>query len=316
MKTEQLDRPESSSEVPGVEIVHHVSSGGSVRKTVRLVCGCRELSHQDGFVHSVVSRGVDQRTLGAPAAGPGVSVELDKVHNSQVSLAGLDETLVRVMVEPGLVNWVVPGYPGGGQAAPGARRHQSLPVLSVDGVRHPVVEAEDSPDGDVGPAPAGTPGPALALSGPVQVGQVKTGLGVCLAGRRGTFRLVHHLPEPQGRVRLQLPHHRHQDGVQVARQLAVVPEQVDGLLVPEDSSIEENQSSQNVVLGTLVQERSQIGEETVGRVSSHHVTVVIVERTHVSLNMDPDSDKVTPSSRYTCQLRSPPKYLTMTILTT
>ena len=193
----------------------------------------------------------------------------------------------------------------------------------MHGVRHPVVQSEDSPDGNVGPAPARAPGPA-----PVQVGQVEARLGVLLAGWSGALRLVHDLPVAEGRVVPQLPHQGHQDGVQVARELAVVPEQVDGLLVPQDGSIEENKSSQNVVLSTLVKERSQIGEETVGRVSSDDVAIVIVERTgvnivtmmttltrstwlrispHISLNMDPDSDRVTPSTPYLAQLLLPSK---------
>ena len=72
-------------------------------------------------------------------------MELDKVHDPQLSLAGLQETLLRVMVEASLVNWVVTSNEGGGQAVPRSCRHQSLPVLSVDGVRHPVVEPEDPP---------------------------------------------------------------------------------------------------------------------------------------------------------------------------
>ena len=48
------DPPQSSSEVPGVEILHHVRRAGPVGKTARLVSGCRELSHQDRFVHPVV----------------------------------------------------------------------------------------------------------------------------------------------------------------------------------------------------------------------------------------------------------------------
>ena len=107
------------------------------------------------------------------------------------------------------------------------------------------------PDGDVGPAPARAPRPR---PGPVQVREVETGILVSLARGGGTLGLVHnlntrshtlvtshcclavlctHLPEPEGGVILQLAHHGDQRGVQVAGQLAVVPEQVDRVLVPQ-----------------------------------------------------------------------------------
>ena len=99
---------------------------------------------------------------------------------------------------------IVPRYPGGGEAAPGAGRDQRLGVLAVDGVSNPVVEAEDVPgaglsrvqfivmlpDGDVGPAPARARRPR---PGPVQVREVETGILVSLARGGGTLGLVHHL---------------------------------------------------------------------------------------------------------------------------
>ena len=81
----------------------------------------------------------------APAARPGVGVELDEVHHSQLPLAGLEKTVVRVVVEAGLVDRIVSSNGGGCEAAPGPGRHQRLPVLSMNGVRHPVVESEDPP---------------------------------------------------------------------------------------------------------------------------------------------------------------------------
>ena len=134
----------------------------------------------------------------APAARPGVGVELDEVHHSQLPLAGLEKTVVRVVVEAGLVDRIVSSNGGGCEAAPGPGRHQRLPVLSMNGVRHPVVESEDPPvkvrpcserrvsslhsvylpDGNVGPGPARAAG-----LGPVEVSEVKARLGVCLAGR-------------------------------------------------------------------------------------------------------------------------------------
>ena len=85
---------------------------------------------------------------------PRISVELNKVQNSQFPLPCTDQAVVVKMVEPSFVNRIIPSDEGGGQTGPGARGDQRLVIRLVDGVSHPVVEVEDVPDGDVGSTPA------------------------------------------------------------------------------------------------------------------------------------------------------------------
>ena len=96
---------------------------------------------------------------------------------------------------------------------------------------------------------------------------------------------------------LQLAHHGDQRGVQVAGQLAVVPEQVDRVLVPQHlhvkrhvvsevmieqhRAVEEHEAGEDVVGRALVKERSEVRDEAAGRVRARDVTVPIVQGTGV-----------------------------------
>ena len=81
------------------------------------------------------------------------------------------------------------------------------------------------------------------MFGPVQVCEVKAGIVICLSSWGGSLGFVHYLPEAQGGMVPQLGDHRGEDSVKVAGQLHVVPEQVDGLLVPHDCAIEQDEPS-------------------------------------------------------------------------
>ena len=83
-------------------------------------------------------------------------MELNKVQHSKFSLSSTNQAVVIKVVEPRLVDRIISSNEGGGKTTPRPHGHQRLVIRLVDGVRHPVVEVQDVPDGDVCSTPAWT----------------------------------------------------------------------------------------------------------------------------------------------------------------